>query len=300
MRPAKPTTPPWEVLLLISHFLQPETLVKASCVCKSWREAFTSENLWRRICLASYPCSFHLLVSGISPYHLFSLFISASKRRYNHPPPLRLSLNQIFFTIEMFHGKETLVTVLIPGEEAMRKNDCTFRFEVDLTAENVALLGETGELTAGWTVVMKGFDGAFAMMEREGKGRVFGRDQTRIWFDERLPVPDCSKGLMPDGASMEAEMVVEIVEGSNGKKMVERQPTDKLDTDTEPDSGKPDTGKPDTGKTDTETEQQPDAELEQKTLSSDADSEPISAMIHRIKHSTATVQASVPIPKPKK
>lgn len=104
----------------------------------------------------------------------------------------------------------------------MTRNDSTFRFEIDLTAENVALLGETEEMTARWTFVMKGFEGAFAMMEREGKGRMIGRDQTRIWFDERLPVPDCCKGLMPEGAGMEAEMVVEIVEGSNGKKMVER------------------------------------------------------------------------------
>lgn len=216
------TTPPWEVLLLISHFLQPETLVRASCVCKSWREAFTSDHLWRPICLASYPCSFHILLSGISPYHLFSLFYSASKRRYNHPSPLRLSLNQIFFTIEIFHGKETLVSVLKPGKEALPKNDCTFRFEADLTTENVTLLGETKEMRAGWTVVMKGLDGAFAMMEREGKGRTIGGDHTRVWFNEQLPVPDCCKGLMPEGAGIEAEMVVEIGEGTNGKKMLQR------------------------------------------------------------------------------
>jgi F-box-like len=221
LRPERPTPPPWEVLLLISHFLQPETLLKASCVSKSWREVFTSDHLWRPICLSSYPCSFHLLVSGISPYHLFSLFFSSSKRRYNHPSPLRLSLNQLFFTIELFYGKETLVSVVKPGEEALPRKDCTFRFEADLRDQNVPLC-ETGEMTAGWTVVMKGLDGAFTMMEREGKGRMIGGDQTRVWFNERLPVPDCCKGLMPEGAGIEAEMVVEIGEIQNGKRMVER------------------------------------------------------------------------------
>ncbi|KAJ3669227.1 hypothetical protein LUZ60_011177 [Juncus effusus] len=224
MRPSKQGPPPWEVILLVSHYLEPKTLALASCVCKSWYQALSSDHLWKPICLTSYPCSSHLLASGLSPYQLFSLFYGASKRRYIHPSLVCLSLDQLFFTIEIFHCQETLVSVMKPGEELVPNKDGTFSFEIDMMDQNVEIRdgNETGkEITVGWTIVMRGFERAFALMEREGRGRMIA-DLSRIWYHEKLPVPGCCKGLMSESAGIEAEMTVEIRRVENGKNGVKK------------------------------------------------------------------------------
>lgn len=217
--------PQWEVLLLVAQLLDPKTLATASCVSKSWFSAMSSDHLWKPICLSHYPSSLHLITTNpsLSARRLFLLFRTSSQRRPRNPSILRISLRHLIFAIDIFQHDVPVLSLLKPGEELLRGDrGGVFRLEAVVNDGSDARL-EVGEVVKiGWTVVMKGWRGAFTMMDRAVKGRAVGG--TGLWFSEELPRPWCCSASM--GGGLEAELGLEFSDdgagGKEGKRRVER------------------------------------------------------------------------------
>ncbi|KAG1365471.1 F-box protein [Cocos nucifera] len=207
--------PPWEVLLLVAQLLDPKTLATASCVSKPWSSAMSSDHLWKPICLSHYPSSLHLITTNpsLSARHLFALLRSSSQRRRRNPSIPRISLRHLIFAIDVFQRDVPVLSLAKPGEELLRSDHGgVFRFEAAVNDGSDAIL-EVGEVVKiGWTVVMKGWRGAFRMMDRVGKGRAAGG--RGLWFSEELPRPGCCSASM--GGGLEAELGLELCDDRVG------------------------------------------------------------------------------------
>ncbi|XP_008786892.3 probable F-box protein At5g04010 [Phoenix dactylifera] len=208
-----PPSPPWEVVLLLAQTLDPKTLAKACCVSKSWYSAMSSDRLWRPICLSHYPSSLHLVATdpALSARRLFALLRASSQRRHRNPSIPRISLRHLIFAVDIFQRDAPVLSLAKPGEELCGHHGGVFRFEAAVNDGDASL--EVGEVVKiGWTVVMKGWRGAFAMMDRVGKGRAVGGDG--LWFSEGLPSPGCCSASM--GGGLEAELGLEFSDDGDG------------------------------------------------------------------------------------
>lgn len=205
---------PWEVAELFSEYLGPKSLAIATCVSKSWNIIFSSDHLWKPICSSHFPSSLQLMVTGadpsssLRPRRLFALLRAASMRRHVKPTP-SISLCQLIFTFDIFRGAtaQTLLSLAMPGGELKEAADGTFRFHVKVGHPNCCVdLGE--ELREVWMVVMKGWEGAFMMMDVKGMGSETAT-KTELWYSVNLPnvrLPGCcaeAEGLLRSEVSME-------------------------------------------------------------------------------------------------
>ncbi|KAL0919782.1 hypothetical protein M5K25_011900 [Dendrobium thyrsiflorum] len=212
MRREEPPSPPpsWEVVILVSQYLDPSTLATSSCVSKSWRTAMSSPNLWLPLCLSVYPSSSHLLSLSPppSPRILFSLLNLASRRLPPPPPPSPLlSLSHLLFTLDVFIPNLTtpLLSTAIKGEDLEKEFHNVFHFDVDVSAAaSTATVAEKEEdVRVVWMVMRKEWGGAFMMMEVKGKGREVG--DTGLWFEEEVDGPKCCAAAAERGG-----MVAEV------------------------------------------------------------------------------------------
>ncbi|EPS60514.1 hypothetical protein M569_14290, partial [Genlisea aurea] len=92
--------PPWEVVNLVAHYMDPITLASASCVCKSWSICISSDHLWHPICSADFP-SLSTLHPSIPYRKLYSLGRAAANRLRRKPPGPRLSLRNLSFSFDV-------------------------------------------------------------------------------------------------------------------------------------------------------------------------------------------------------
>lgn len=220
----KSSSPPWQVLDLVAHHLDPDSLAAASCVSKSWSASFSSDDLWRPLCAAAYPSLSILRTSAAAPPYrrLYSLGRIAEDRRRRKPPKPRLSLHDLLFSIEIQNRGERVAGVVVPGRDLRPDRHGIFRFDVEVREEKCWVEMEgLDEVRVMWNVVVEGYKGAFGMMDCEGKGNfVVGLEG---WFSKELPaaagccwsggvsglVADLRLGLRGDGGGRRA--AVEVV-----------------------------------------------------------------------------------------
>ena len=195
-------TPPWEVLALVAHHLDPKTLAIASCVCKSWFISMSSDHLWKPICNTHFP-NLHFTDLGEQvhhvPYHrLYAIGHTAAKRRVQTPCKPKLSLNNLIFSINIRTKSSNIVTIAKPGEELIFDPNGVFKFDVDnVNYECSSMVAVLEDVKMTWNVVLSGWKGVFTMMDCEGK--VSFSPGAEGWFSEELPSPGCCSGAVASG-----------------------------------------------------------------------------------------------------
>ncbi|PON64552.1 F-box domain containing protein [Trema orientale] len=211
-----PPPPPWEVLVLVSQYLEPKTLAMASCVCKSWSVSMSSDHLWEPISRAHYPSLSNLRDLTAVPYcRLYAVAHAAALRRRQPPSKPRLSLDELVFAVTV-SAKKTNSSSLVDIATAVSKPvrdlgagvDPTgvFKFDVEVNGEKstVAAAAEVvEEVKVTWNVALKGWSRVFTMMDCEGKLRFSAGAEG--WFSAELPAAECCSGA---GSGIVADLKV--------------------------------------------------------------------------------------------
>lgn len=197
----KKNSPPWQVLDLVAHHLDPETLATACCVCKSWSISMSADHLWQPICSASYPSLCNLRPAAtptLVPYcKLYSLGRAAEKRLLQKPPKPHLSMHDLVFAIDIQNSRGCVATVINPGGQLKLDKNGVFRFDIDVESDNTVAFEELDSLRITWNVVLQGFKGVFTMMDCKGKGSfVLGLEG---WFSKELPPSGCCSSSAASG-----------------------------------------------------------------------------------------------------
>ncbi|KAG8367854.1 hypothetical protein BUALT_Bualt16G0115900 [Buddleja alternifolia] len=210
-------SPPWQVLDLVTHHLDPKTLATASAVCKSWYISMSSDHLWHPICSATYPSLSNLHPTTPTPYSkLYSLGRAADNRRLQPPPKPHLSMHDLIFAIDIHNNHKHIITVVKPGGELKLDRNGLFRFDIEVDSGG-SFEAAVDSLRITWNVVLEGFKGVFTMMESKGKGSfVLG---LKGWFSKELPSPGCCSGSAASG--LVADLRLGLRE-SGGKVVVEK------------------------------------------------------------------------------
>ncbi|KAG6413674.1 hypothetical protein SASPL_126388 [Salvia splendens] len=215
-------SPPWQVLELVAHRLEPETLATAACVCKSWSASLSSDHLWQPFCSAAYPSlsNLHPAAAPASvPYcKLYSLGRAAEKRRLQSPPKPDLSMYDLVFTVDVQNGRSCVATVVCPGADLKPDRSGVFRFDIGVESDNLVAFEELDSLRITWNVVLQGLKGVFTMMDCRGKGSfVLGLEG---WFSKELPLPGCCSSGAASG--LVSDLRLGLREGGGGKVVVEK------------------------------------------------------------------------------
>lgn len=203
-------------MVLLSRWLEPTSLAVAACVCRSWRAAMSSDELWRPICLSLSPSlSRH---HGRPSYrYLYALLRSAAEhRRRRRPPPPEISLGELLFAVEVLRGGEPVFSAVVAAGDLGGAGSQVFRF--DVTGGGGEAVAEVAALRSSWTVVRRGWKGAAVMMEGGGKGVVVGEDE--VWFSEELPPPVCCCSGLGTGGLM-AELGLRLGDRCGGEMAAE-------------------------------------------------------------------------------
>ncbi|KAF7804049.1 putative F-box protein [Senna tora] len=212
MESPSPSPPPWEVLVLVAHHLDPKTLAIASCVSKSWSISMSSDHLWKPIFITHFPSLSTLQLHArptVSFRRLFAIGRAATKRRRRSPAKPKLSLNDIVFAISVATGESRLVTLGIPGEKLREHPHGLFWFEFEVGEECARVREGLKEVKITWNVILRGWRGVFTMMDSEGKmGFQAGGEG---WFSEELPTPGCCSNAV--ASSVVADLKLGICRG---------------------------------------------------------------------------------------
>ncbi|OVA11684.1 hypothetical protein BVC80_8979g38 [Macleaya cordata] len=212
--------PPWEVVVLVSQYLDSKTLTIASCVCKSWFISMSSDQLWKPLCFTHYPSLSSLYhhhhynypttttttttATTLSYRRLYALgHISSKLRRLRNPSIPRISLNHLIFAVDIFNGNsDHIFTLGKAGDDLIRfNNNGVFHFDVDVDFDDDdddVSRSSTVEMWSGemmrvtWSIVMKGWRGVFMVMDCTGSGGMSVGGGGERWFSEELPSsPGC-------------------------------------------------------------------------------------------------------------
>ncbi|KAG6504988.1 probable F-box protein At5g04010 [Zingiber officinale] len=208
------SSPPWEVLRLISEFVgDPKSLAVACCVSKSWHAVFTSDHLWTPLCRSLFPSSTHnATAAAVSSRHLFQLLHTAASRRRRTRSQLLLHLPRLIFFLDVFQRGAPVLSLARAGSELVSHRG-VFRFEVPMNGEEPAALDSGDDVRVAWTVVTAEWREAFGLMEFEGQARAVGNRE--MWFSEKLPYPSafcCSEAE----AGFEAQIFIELADEVHG------------------------------------------------------------------------------------
>ncbi|KAJ4845290.1 hypothetical protein Tsubulata_015102 [Turnera subulata] len=198
---ATPTSPSWEVLSLVSSYLEPKTLARASCVSRAWQSTMSSDDVWQPICSAHYPSLSDLKLTDPSvPYHrLYAISYTAAKRRLIVPPKPHLSLDNLVFAINISalcpkktNKNRPILNIAKAVSEVSLGHPEVFKLDIiDVNAEFPASTFEGVErVKVMWNVMLKDWKAVFTMIECEGKlsSDDYGREG---WFSQELPMPGC-------------------------------------------------------------------------------------------------------------
>ncbi|KAJ6364480.1 hypothetical protein OIU76_029436 [Salix suchowensis] len=126
----------WELVLLVVHYLDPKTLAAASFVSKSWSESFSSEDVWRPVCSAQYPCVYNLrhIDPTVSCRRLYGIAsTAASKLRLQKSAKPHLPLNDLLFVVTADTGESsTLLALSKPCNEFQVDPSGIVKFSADI------------------------------------------------------------------------------------------------------------------------------------------------------------------------
>ncbi|XP_021837184.1 probable F-box protein At5g04010 [Spinacia oleracea] len=191
--------PPWEILDLVSHHLDPKTLAIASCVSKTWYTCFSSDHLWDPLCAAAFPSLVTTLSSvaaSLPRFRLYGLGHSAALRRQRKPRKPRLSLDclMFIFSIRLPGG---VVEVVKPCNDMHRDPHGMFRFDVEVAAEEREwTLEDLRKAKVTWMVAERDWKAVFTVAE-ESTGKL--ASGVEGFFSAELPSPGCCSGRMSSG-----------------------------------------------------------------------------------------------------
>ncbi|KAK9289461.1 hypothetical protein L1049_007616 [Liquidambar formosana] len=193
------SSPPWEVLVLVAHHLDPKTLAIASCVCKSWLNCMSSDQHWNSVCSTHYPSLFNLkLTHPAVPYRrLYALGHTASKRRLQNPSKPHISLENLVFAIDIQNHDSHIATISIPGEDLVCSQNELFQFDINVGQERSTAIAVLEGVKVTWNIVLKGWRGVFCVMDCEGKASFV--NGTEGWFSVELPPPGCCSSEIASG-----------------------------------------------------------------------------------------------------
>ncbi|KAF9679586.1 hypothetical protein SADUNF_Sadunf06G0030200 [Salix dunnii] len=193
--PNSSSPPPWEVLALLAHHLDPKSLGLASCVSKLWYMCMASDHIWKPFCMSHYPSLSNLKITHpfVSYHRLYAMAYVAAKLRARGPSEPQFSIDSLIFDIHILGTKDNhpIVKIAKPGNEFCYDHNGLFRF--DFGANNYECLSSVNKMLEGvkitWNVVLKDWSAAFTMMDYEGKVRY--SPGSKGWFSQELPRPRC-------------------------------------------------------------------------------------------------------------
>lgn len=191
--------PPWEVVLLVSHHLDPKTLAVASCVCKSWCASMSSDNLWKPVCASHFP-SLSALQStdpALPYYRIYALGFAASRCCPRSPAKPRLSLDNLVFVVDVRSEDLRITTVSKLGDEIAPNPNGLFRFELSTGEECLSTMEIMDHVRITWIVAIRGWKAVFTMMECDGKASFIPGAEG--WFSQELPSPGCCSNAAASG-----------------------------------------------------------------------------------------------------
>ncbi|XP_061349664.1 probable F-box protein At5g04010 [Gastrolobium bilobum] len=208
--------PPWEVLVLVAHHLEPKTLAIASCVSKSWSSSMSSDHLWKPILAIHFP-SLSTLPPPAVPYsRLFAIAHSAAKRRCQNPSKPNLLLSDLAFAISIStHNSHVIFTTTKTCDMLLVDPPGVFRFGVG--CDGMAVSEGLEEVKIAWNVILKGWRGVFTMMDCKGKvGLLPGGEG---WFSQELPAPGCCSNAVASAVVADLKLGMCGCKGSDDGKV---------------------------------------------------------------------------------
>ncbi|CAK7342700.1 unnamed protein product [Dovyalis caffra] len=195
--------PPWEVLVLVAHHLDPKSLAIASCVSNSWYMSMSSDHIWQPICMSHYPSLSNLKITHpfVSYNRLYGMAYIAAKRRVRGPSMPQFCLDSLIFDIHIMGTKKnhpTIIKIAKLGNEFCHDHNGVFRFDFGASNQECSssMNGMLEDVQITWNVVLKDWSAVFTMMDYEGKAR-FSPGSVG-WFSQELPSPRCCSS---DGSS---------------------------------------------------------------------------------------------------
>ncbi|KAF8027311.1 hypothetical protein BT93_E0271 [Corymbia citriodora subsp. variegata] len=191
--------PPWEVVLLVSHRLDPKTLAVASCVCRSWLASMSSDSLWKPACASLFPSlSFLQSTEPALPYRrIYALSLAAARCRARAPAKPRLSLDDLVFVVDVRSEDLRITTVSKPGDEVAPDPNGLFRFDLGANEECSSAMEIMDHIRITWIVALRGWKAVFTMMECDGKASFIpGAEE---WLSQELPSLGCCSSATASG-----------------------------------------------------------------------------------------------------
>ncbi|RVW36014.1 putative F-box protein [Vitis vinifera] len=175
-------SPPWEVLLLVAHYLDPKALAISSCVSRSWSISMSSDHLWQPICSAHFPSLCNLRAADPTvPYRrLYAIGYVSVKRRLRSPSKPRLSLDDVVFAIDVQCRDSGIVTIAKPASDLEPDPNGLFRFDMEVCEPP-----RMAKVLAGG------------------------------WFSSELPAPVCCSGRV--GSGLVADLRLGFCEAEDGR-----------------------------------------------------------------------------------
>jgi hypothetical protein len=207
LTPSTTVSPPWEVIVLVAHRLDPKSLAVASCVCKSWSISMSSDDLWKPICNTHFPSisNLYFITDFIVPHHrLYAIGHAAAKRRVQTPCKPRLSLGSLIFTVNILTKKSRILTLAKPCEELLVDPNGVFKFDIDVNYERSSAFEALEDVKITWNVVLRGWRGVFTMMDCEGT--VSFSPGSEGWFSDELPSTGCCSSAAASGIVADLKM----------------------------------------------------------------------------------------------
>ena len=210
--PKSSSPPPWGVLVLLAHHLDPKSLGVASCVSKSWYLSMASDHIWQPLCTSHYPSLSNLKIThpSVSYHRLYAMAYVAAKRRVRGPSVPQFSMDSLIFDIHILgtKGNHPIVRIAKPGNEFCFDHNGVFRF--DFGVNNYECLTSSmnemlEDVKITWNVVLKDWSAVFTMMDYEGKVRYSPGSEG--WFSQELPPPRCCSSDSTSGIVADLKLV---------------------------------------------------------------------------------------------
>ncbi|KAL5546449.1 hypothetical protein UlMin_006136 [Ulmus minor] len=216
------SAPPWEVLNLISQYLDPKSLALASCVSKTWSISMSSDHLWEPFCSNHFPSLSNLRLAdpSVSFRHLYSISRAATLRRLRTLAKPEISLADLIFTVSVFAGEIPILEMSKPCEEILIDPNGVFKFEVGVGYERSPMAEILTEVNVKWNVVLRGWRGVFTMMDCDGKMNF--SPGAEGWLSAELPSPGCCSGGGGSGLVADLKLGFGSRRGFGGKIRVEK------------------------------------------------------------------------------
>ncbi|KAL2923433.1 hypothetical protein RDABS01_014924 [Bienertia sinuspersici] len=189
-------SPTWEVLDLVSHHLDPQSLAIASCVSKTWCTCFSSDHLWDPLCTTHFPSLSTVGAATLPRCRLYGLgYTAALRRQPKQPRKPRLALHRLLFVVSV-RLPGGVVEVVSPCGEMRQDPHGLFRFNIEVAEEREWTAEELKAVKVTWTIVERGWKAVFTVAEDTGGNLSSAVDG---FFSKELPSPGCCSSTMSSG-----------------------------------------------------------------------------------------------------